>query len=84
MNTDSNTSVDPNINSSYTIGPFMDNIINNFIEEIKWKKYKDKIVQNFIDPIIYDITKKYLPYIMSLFFLLIIIITLLIIIIIKK
>lgn len=66
------------------IGPLADNIINSFIDEIKKKKNRDKIMKNIIEPILNDINDRYYPYILTLTFLLSMIIVLLLMLLMHK
>jgi hypothetical protein len=59
------------------IGPFADNLINSFVNEVKKKKNKDKIMKNIIEPILNDINDKYYPHMLTLTILLSMIIILL-------
>ncbi len=59
------------------IGPLTDEIINNFIKELKKKKHRDKIMKNIIDPLLCDINDKYYPHMMMLTIFLVLIIILL-------
>ena len=59
------------------IGPVTDNLINSFIDEIKKKKNKEKIMKNIIEPILNDINDKYYPHMMTITVLLSLIIILL-------
>lgn len=64
-------------NDDSFIGPMTDNIINSFIDEIKKKKNKEKIMKNIIEPIINDINDRYYPHMLMLIVLLALIIILL-------
>lgn len=72
--------IDTKLNSKISsfIGPLTDDIINNFIRELKKKKHRDKIMKNIIDPLLTDINSKYYPYLMMLTIFLVMIIILLI------
>lgn len=61
------------------IGRMTENLIDRFVDETKKKKYREKIMQNIVDPVLQDIEKKYLPYVMTLFILLILIIIIMIV-----
>src|SRR5690242_10111946 len=67
----------PGPKDSSFIGPMMGNLINDFIDEFKKKKYKDKIIKNAIDPVLSDIENRYYPYFMALVMLLVLIVILL-------
>ena len=64
------------------IGPITGTLIDSFIKQLKKKETREKITQNVIDPVLYDITSKYYPYFIITSSLLILIIVLLIIILI--
>lgn len=69
------------------ISPVTDGIINSFIDEIKKKRNKEKIMRNIIEPILNDINSKYYPHVITLIVFLsviIILLTLLLIVNIKK
>ena len=66
------------------IGSLSDNLINSFVDEIKKKKNKEKIMKNIIEPILNDINDKYYPYMLTLTFLLSIIIILLLLLLMSK
>ena len=59
------------------MGPITDGIVNDFINEVKKKKNRDKIMKNFIEPILNDINDRYYPHMMTLMVLLALIIILL-------
>ena len=63
---------------SMFIGPMTDGIINSFIDEVKKKKNKEKIMKNIIAPILDDINSKYYPHVITLTVFLTLIIVLLI------
>jgi hypothetical protein len=48
------------------IGPVTDNLINSFVDEVKKKKNRDKIMKNIVTPILNDIEDRYLPYVLTL------------------
>lgn len=60
------------------IGPMTEHLINQFVDEMKKKKNRDKIMHNVVDPILEDIDNRYFPYLMLLIVLLIVMIILLI------
>ena len=60
------------------IGPMTENLINGFVDELKKKKNRDKIMRNVIEPILTDIDNRYFPHMMTLTMLLTLIIILLI------
>lgn len=66
------------------IGPMTDNLINSFIDEIKKKKNKEKIMKNIIEPILNDINDRYYPHMMTLTVLLSLIIILLLLLLIAN
>ena len=66
------------IMNSY-IGPFTDTIVNTLIDEFNKKENKKKIMDNVIEPILYEVTSKYYPQVLTLFVILITITLLLII-----
>ncbi len=59
------------------IGPITDGIVKDFINEVKKKKNRDKIMKNLIEPILSDINDRYYPHMMTLMVLLALIIILL-------
>ena len=59
------------------LGPMTDNLINGFVDEIKKKKNRDKIMKNVVEPILSDINNRYFPHMMTLTVLLALIIILL-------
>lgn len=78
------TTDNENLRLQSMFGPVTDNIINGFINEIKKKKYKDKIMTAVIDPILSDVNTRYFPHMMVLLSLLITIIVLLILILVSN
>jgi len=66
------------------IGPATDKIINLIVKEVSKKKNKDKILKYVIEPILYDITRKYYYHFIMIISILLVIIALLIVIIIVK
>ncbi len=60
------------------IGPMVDNLIDGFVDEIKKKKHKDKLMKTIINPVLKDIDSRYYPYAMALSVLLVTIIVLLV------
>lgn len=71
------------IMNSY-IGPFTDTIVNTLIDEFNKKENKKKIMDNVIEPILYEVTSKYYPQVLTLFVILITITLLLIIFIVSE
>lgn len=65
------------------ISPLADNIINGFVDELKKKRNKEKIMKNIIEPILSDINDKYYPYILTLSFMMSFIILLLLMLLMK-
>lgn len=55
-----------------------DKIFNQIFNELKKKKYKDKIMNDIIEPLLNDISSKYYPHFIYLTTMLIVIIILLI------
>lgn len=66
------------------IGPLTDSIVNSFVDEIKKKSNRDKIMNGVIEPILSDINHRYLPYVMGFTILIVIVIILLILILITN
>lgn len=59
------------------LGPLTDNLVDSFVNEMKKKKNKEKIMKNFIEPILNDINDRYYPHMMVLVVLLALIVILL-------
>jgi len=59
------------------IGPMTDNLVNSFVDEMKKKKNRDKIMKNVVEPILNDINNRYFPHMMILIILIVIVIVLL-------
>lgn len=70
--------------SSTFIGPLTDNLVNGFVDEMKKKKNRDKIMENIIEPILSDINSRYFPHIMGLAVLIVIVIILLLLLLITN
>jgi len=66
------------------IGPMTENIINSFVDEIKKKKNREKIMKNVIEPILSDINERYFPHMMTLVVLLVMVIILLLLLLIAN
>lgn len=66
------------------IGPMTENIINSFVDEIKKKKNREKIMKNVIEPILNDINERYFPHMMTLVVLLVMVIILLLLLLIAN
>lgn len=66
------------------IGPITDGIINDFVDELKKEKHKNKIMKHVIEPILIDINNRYYPHMMGLTVLLSLIIILLILLLIAN
>jgi hypothetical protein len=60
------------------VGPITNNIIEEFINELKKKETKDKIFEGVINPLIRDISTRYYPYFILIIVVLVLIIVLLI------
>jgi len=48
------------------IGPFTDNIIRSCVEELKKDETRNKIVDNIIEPIIFEVNQRYSGYIIGM------------------
>ena len=48
------------------IGPFTDNIIRSCVEELKKDETRNKIVDNIIEPIIFEVNHRYSGYIIGM------------------
>jgi hypothetical protein len=66
------------------IGPMTNGLINSFVDELRKKKNRDKIMKNIIQPILDDINERYYPHMMTLTILLSSIIILLILLLIAN
>ncbi len=60
------------------VGPITNNIMEEFINELKKKETKDKIFDGIINPLIRDISTRYYPYFILIIVVLVLIIVLLI------
>lgn len=60
------------------VGPITDGIINEIIKKLKNKKTKEKIMKNIIDPLLYDLTMRYYPHLLTMTIILVVIVLLLI------
>lgn len=72
------------MNSNSFIGPMTDSIVNGFVDEMKKKKNRDKIMENIIEPILNDIRDRYLPCVMGFAVLVIMVIILLVLLLISN
>jgi len=59
------------------IGPFTDKLIKDFIHEIRKEKNMDRIRNNVLDPVLFDINDRYFPHMVTLITLLMLIVLLL-------
>lgn len=66
------------------LGPMTENLMNGFVDEIKKRKYREKIMKNVVDPILEDINNRYFPHMMTLLVLLALIIILLLLLLIAN
>jgi hypothetical protein len=66
------------------IGPMTDNLINSFVDELKKKKNRDKVMKNIVEPILNDINDRYFPHMMTLTILIILVIVLLLLLLISN
>lgn len=64
-------------NKRSILGPITDNLIDSFVDELKKKKNRDKIMKNIVEPILTNINNRYFPHMMTLTVLLAVIIILL-------
>lgn len=69
---------------SSLVGPVTDAFINNIIKVLKKKENKEKVIKYIIDPILYDLSLKYYPYILIIIITLILTVILLIILLIMN
>lgn len=60
------------------VGPVTDAVINNIIKELKKKETKEKIMKNIIDPLLYDLSSRYYPYLLTIIITLLLIVILLV------
>lgn len=65
------------MNANSFIGPMTDTLVNSFVDEMKKKKNRDKIMKNIVEPILNDINSRYFPHMMILTILIVIVIVLL-------
>jgi len=66
------------------IGPMTENLVNSFVNELKKKKNRDKVMKNIVEPILTNINERYFPHMMTLTVLIALIIILLLLLLIAS